>query len=102
MLKPKHGEKSGCFSKSEEDVLISALAVCRYDGCFFNLDTCQKLNEDTWFVSLNTQITDTCKLLKLKNAKIQILLNRIGAKHIYYQLMDALIALSDRGAAFFS
>lgn len=33
LLKPKHGETSGCFSKSEaEGVLISALAVCRYDG----------------------------------------------------------------------
>ena len=97
LLKPKHGETSGCFSKSEaEDVLINALAVCRYDGCFFKLDTCQKLNEDTWFVSLNIQLADTCQLPELKNTKIQILLNRIDANHIYYQLMDALIALSDR------
>ena len=92
-------EPSQVQSYESIDDMRSTLAKLHYDHCHFELVSITSLKEDLWLMDIRLHTSEKTRLQELidrPNKVISILLHQHDSNHLYHQLMDICLELSNR------
>lgn len=79
-----------------DDVIDETLALVRYADCYFTIKSKKQISADRLFLELEVTPEDVSTPAEIKNNVISLVLQEISASHLLYELMDALLKLSNQ------